>query len=134
MTKEDWKRVEKALAGVYGFAKLMVDGKLITFERRQVSMNQLGIIVYVDGICKADWIGKSKEYPEQRFLRKIDSFLWTPKRRAELKKWPKRMLRKYNYDPDAKYHYFSMIWRNVTEIRRHYEKTFSSIELIEVFG
>ena len=47
---------------------------------------------------------------------------------------PKRYLKELGCDPDEKYHYFDPSWPNVTALRRHYQKTFASIELIEVIG
>lgn len=134
MTKEDWQKVEKALTGTYGFAKLQVDGREAHFQRELVTKNRLGIVTYIDGQWKGVWISAKEEYPEQKYLRKIEKYAWTPAQRAELKKWPKKMLKKYGYDPDKKRHYFSLIWPSANAIRRHYQKTFTSIELVEVVG
>ncbi|WP_027714920.1 hypothetical protein [Desulfuromonas sp. TF] len=136
MTKEDWEKVEKALSGTYGRAKLKVDGREVTFARGLIDKNRLGIGTYVDGKLRGEWIGSKNEHPEQRYLRPAFKFTHKPKTRATLNKMSKRQRKELGeyWDPDHKYHYFSFWWNNVTEIRRHYQKTFKSIELLEVIG
>lgn len=134
MTKEDWEKIDKALRGIYGFATLTVDGREIQFQRRLVSKNQLGIVTFVDGHFNGGWVLPSNEHPEQRFLRKVERFVYSEKTRKSWKKLSKRRQKEWGLDPDRKSHYFSPIWPSVTAIRRHYQKTFASIELIEVCG
>ncbi len=134
MTKEDWARVEKALGGTYGYAKLQVDGREVTFQRGLVSKNRLGIGTYIDGAFKGVWLRSNTECPEQQYMRPASRFLWKEKDRVFFKKQSKAVLKKYNVDPNAKHHYFDPFWSSVTSIRRHYQKTFSSIELLEVVG
>jgi len=57
-----------------------------------------------------------------------------PRQRAEYKKWSKRDLKYLNIDPNKKFTMFTPLWPSVTAIRRHYQKTFENIELIEVIG
>lgn len=87
LTKEEWGRLEKALSGIYGIAKLKVDGHEVSFERRLIDKNRLGIVVYIDGVLKGEWLGKEKaDCPEQRYLYPRSCFVYTAKRRAEQKK------------------------------------------------
>lgn len=81
MTKEDWEKVEKALGGLYGFAKLTVDGREIQFQRQLVDKNKLGIVTYIDGHFLGAWIMGTEEHPEQKFLRKIEKFVYPEKLR-----------------------------------------------------
>lgn len=138
MTREEWQQVEKALSGIYGNAKLTVDGHAICFNRELISNNKLGIVTYVNGRWEAKWFSSKAEYPEQRFLKREEHYSHKPKLRAELNKHKKRygakFLKENGIDPDHKYVLFTPIWPNVTAIRRHYEKNFSSIELVEVVG
>jgi len=134
MTKEDWAKVEKALSGTYGHAKLKVDGLEVTFRRAQVSKNRLGIVTYIGGEFKFVWLDPKKEFPGQRYLRPVSKFVWTAKSRREMKKMSKRRLKALGYDPDEKWHGYDALWPSATAIRRHYQKTFESIELIEVVG
>lgn len=136
MTKEDWAQVEKALSGTYGMAKLQADDFAVTFQRRLVSKNRLAIVTYVNGVMKGEWICPEDVHPEQSCLRPASRYMCKPKERAELKKIRKRTLRALGpaFDPDRRWHYFDLSWPSVTAIRRHYQKTFTSIELIEVVG
>ncbi|MFH1027797.1 MAG: hypothetical protein V1791_07335 [Pseudomonadota bacterium] len=134
MTKEDWAMVEKALSGTYGFAKLQVDGHAVTFERRLVTKNRLGIVTFVDGKFNFEWVSPKTDHPEQRFLRRKSELFYKPKERAEYAKWSKRLRKDCCFDIDKKFHFFTMTWPSATAIRRHYQKTFQNIELIEVVG
>lgn len=140
MTKEDWKKVEAALSGTYGIAKIKADEFEVTFQRALVSKNRLGIGIYVNGWMKGEWYDPEKEFPEQRCLRLVSKFACKPKTRAELKKLGKTLGKKMTremgpaFDPDLKYHYYELTWPSVTAIRRHYQQTFQSLELIEVLG
>jgi hypothetical protein len=131
MTKEQWDQVEKALAGIFGMVVLQVDGHKVSFKKEFVAKNKLGIATYVDGYWKGIWFSSKEEHPEQRYLKPVYKFLFKPKRRAEMKKFPKRLLKAMEINPDEKYLMYTPLWSSVTEIRRHYQKTFSSIELIE---
>lgn len=134
MTKEGWEKVEKALGGTYGYAKLQVDDRTVTFQRGLVSKNRLGIMTYIDGTFNFNWSSTKTEHPEQRFLRRKEEFVYTPKQRTEFAKWTKRDRKICNIDINKKYHYFVPTWPSATAIRRHYQKTFTSIELLEVVG
>ena len=136
MTREEWAKVEKALSGTYGRAKLKVDGHEITFQRQLVDKNKLGVVTFVDGHFRGEWISADKPCPEQKFLRPGSRFTHKPKARAALKKIRKKTREEWGdfYNPDSKWHYFSPSWPSVTAIRRHYQKSFQSIELVEVIG
>jgi hypothetical protein len=134
MTKDDWARVEKALGGIYGYAKLNVDGRETLFRRELVSKNQLGIVTYVDGHMKGAWLSPREEHPERRYMRPFSRYIFPAKEREKIKKMPKWMKKGLRLDPDKKIQLFSSIWPSATAIRRHYQKTFTSIELVEVVG
>lgn len=134
MSKKDWEKVEKALGGLYGFVKLTVDGREVQFQRQLVDKNKLGIVTYVDGHFLGSWIMATDEHPEQKFLRKIERFVYSEKLRKRWNRLSKRRQKEWGLDPDKKSHYFSPIWPSTTAIRRHYQKTFTSIELLEVAG
>lgn len=136
MTKEDWQKVETALSGTYGSAKIKADEFEVTFRRGLVSKNRLAIVTYVDGYMRGIWIDAAKQYPEQRCLRPISRPMIKAKERADLKKLSKRALKALGpaFDPDRKWHFFDVSWHSVTQIRRHYQKTFAKLELVEVFG
>jgi len=136
VTKQEWQQVEKALSGTYGTAKIKADGFEVTFHRRLVSKNRLAIVTYDNGWMDGKWIDAKSEHPEQRCLRPGSRYMCRPKERAELKKLRKRTLKALGpaFDPDRKWHYYDPSWSSVAQIRRHYQKTFQSLELLEVLG
>ena len=134
LTKEQWQHVEQTLSGTYGVVDLMVDGKKVTFQRGLVDENRLGIMTYVNGQFKGAWYSIDSEHDEARYLCKKSKFARTKKQRDELKKWRKGLLKKMEINPDEKIEYRTPVWPSVTAIRRYYQKTFTSIELIEAIG
>lgn len=134
MTKEEWAAVEKAMSGYRGRATLKVDGREVKFQWLAVGKNRLAIATFIEGQFKGEWLDPEKATPEQRYMRPVSKFKWTAKSRRELKKLSKRRLEALGYDPDEKWHGFRPVWPNATAIRRHYQKTFASLELIEVLG
>ena len=134
MTKENWAKVEKALSGLVGEVVLLADGRKVTFQRGPGGKNRLIIATYIDGAFRGEWCNPKKETPETRYMRPVAKFVWAAESRRRMKKMSKRKLKQLGYDPDEKIHYFHPLWPNATAIRRHYQKTFSSIELVSVSG
>lgn len=136
ITKEEWARVERAVSGIFGRAKLKVDGREVLLVRERVSKNGLGVVIYVDGSWEGSWIGVAKDdCPEQRYMCPHPRFRYPAKFRKELKKAGKRFCKKYGWgDPDEKVLIYYPYATSLTPIRRHYQKTFRSLELVEVIG
>lgn len=130
MKKEDWAYVEEVLSGLYGSVDLKVDGAVITLQRRLIKKNQLGILTYVNGWIKGIWTDIEAGHPETQYLRPVSKLIYNAKERATLKKASKKTLKSLVIDPDARHNYVSLYWHSVSSIRKHYEKTFKSIELI----
>ena len=133
MTKEDWAKVEAALSGVYGRAVLMVDGRKITFNRSLIKKNQLGIVTYIEDELKGSWFLEG-DCPEKAYLCPYSKYVWSAKSRENCRKLGKKTLKRMDIDPDEKRHGVKPFWTNTQQIRRHYQKTFKSIELVEVLG
>lgn len=69
VTAGDWARMECDLSGRFGAVKLRCDGYLIDIERALVGKNALGLLVYVNGHIRGEWLLKDCE-ERRRFLRK----------------------------------------------------------------
>jgi len=139
MTKEQWAEVEKALSGLYGRARLRIEGREITLARELVSKNKLGVVVYVDGEWKGEWIGVAKDCDEQRFMYPSRRSAYSTKERDRqkrlLKRFGKRWCKEQGItDPNKKATIFLPFFPSATAARRHFQKNFSEIELVEVFG
>jgi len=133
MTKEDWKKVEDRLRFPGARASLRVDGKDVILEVRTDKMKMV-IQVYVDGWVRGEWLDTKKSCPEQSYMRRHERFLWPKKERDAAakfaKRWGKREAKKYMGDMDKKFVCFIPYFPSVSAVRTHYEKTFSSIELV----
>jgi hypothetical protein len=136
MTADEWKKVEEALSGYMGIVDLNVEGTPIQFRRGLVAKNRLGIVTFVCGKWEGKWMmpDNKNEHPEKRYLRPVWRFSWKREARKMLKKMSKRQLKRMGYDPDEKYLAYSLIWSSAATIRRHYEKTFKNIKLVEING
>ncbi len=134
MNREEWDRVEQALSGVFGRIRLKVDGREVTFRRGLITKNRLGIMTYVDGTFKGAWMLPSHEAPESMFLRPQSRFVYTQKERKRFKRIRKKTLKELKIDPDKKMHSFTPFWNSVGSIRKHYERTFKDIQLLETGG
>lgn len=130
MKKEDWDFVDKALSGTFGSIDLRVDGAVVTFQRKITRKNQLGIVTYVNGWFKGIWLDLKAGHPETQHLRLCSRLLHSAKSRDLMKQLSKKRLKEMKFDPDARIHYVSFCWHSVSSIRKHYEKTFKSIELV----
>ncbi len=137
MKKEDWKRIEEALSPVFAEVEIAVKGARIRLRKGPVSMNRLGIMTYVNGELKAEWF--SKECLERKCMRPKLQYVYIPKDRAILVKLGKtragrKALRDRGVDPNAKIRFYGVVWNNVDQIRRHYEKTFDLVSLVSLNG
>jgi hypothetical protein len=139
MTREQWTEVEKALSGRYGKVTLRIEGREITLVRELVSKNKLGVVVYVDGKLKSEWIGVAKDCDEQRFMYPSQRFVYSARERDQqkrlLKRFGKRWLKEQGItDPNKKATIFLPFFPSATAARRHFQKNFPEIELVEASG
>ena len=137
MTKEEWAKVEIEIEKLYGMVRLLVDGREITIKRVLVSKkNQLAIGTYVDGEILGEWFSaefSGQAPPELRFMREKKRLIHKREIRKALKS-KLHIAQKFGIDPDAAITYHVPYWNNVTQIRRHYTKTFTNIELLSCGG
>lgn len=132
MTKEEWKKIEETLSGVFGSVELMVNGHVVTFQRQRMSKNQLGTMTFVDGHYKGAWREGDEE---AKYLRVVKRSLYSKKKLDELAKiYGKRQWKKEKDKYDKKYTFMVPVWFSVSGIRKHYEKMFKDIKLIKING
>ncbi len=132
MTKEEWKKIEKALSGIFGMVELFVDGHRISFHKKQIGKNRLGIMTYVDGRYRGKW---EKDDPETRYLRCVVKAVWKKSEIERIKKlYGKRDYKNVKAIYEKTYTYCDPFWFSVGGIRRHYERTFKDIKLVAING
>lgn len=129
--KEQWAQVERGLHGVYGNARLRVDGYTVTLRKAQASESTLAIVCYVDGWLRGEWLLEDCE-ERRRFMRPVKKYLWSRKQRAQMKRKSKSMLAKLNIDPDQYITGHMMGWPSFAPLRRHLCRNNDCIEVLDV--
>lgn len=85
LSKEEWAGVEERLTGRFGSVRLTCDGYRVDAVIGQIAAMKLGIVIYVNGSWKGEWMrGEAEE--AKRFFRPVKRYLYTAKRRQELLK------------------------------------------------
>lgn len=129
LTKEQWAELEKRLSSPFGRAILMIDGYKITLVT-ELSRMKLYIAIYINDYIRVEWANKDCE-ERRRFLMPKKMYLYKPKERDWYKKQPKRVLKKYNIDPDACITFGLNWWNSFKPMKRHLEANNDSIVLVE---
>ena len=113
--------MERDLSGTFGAVRLRCDGYLIDIERTLVDRNRLGLIVYVNGHIRAEWLIKDCE-ERRRFLRKTLRKVF---RAADVERICKGLSKRdraafiTRFDLDRKRESYSLNWGSVDALRRH---------------
>lgn len=130
-TKEQWAEFEKQADSLYSSQTITCDGFELTVRKELVSKNQLGIMVYVNGCIKGEWLGREKpDCQEQRFMRPTERYVFSAKvRQQALKILGKRLYAKERYEQKLKL--FSPFWTSAASLRRHLVKTCKSITILD---
>lgn len=135
MTKEDWARVEVALAHLYRVVKLRVDEYDVALMLGQVSAYKNLIIIEVNGCFKGEWLSKDCE-ERRRFCHRREQALFSAKQKATWNKMSKRaqkqLSREYRLDIEAKYEFYDPYWTSFRALKTHLINHNTSIELISI--
>lgn len=70
----------------YGSAELMCDGFRVTLRVELYKAMSYRVMVYVNGFWKGEWWNPNKPAPEQKFARRVETFLNRRKEREEILK------------------------------------------------
>lgn len=88
-------------------------------------------MTYVEGEFNSEWQKPGNTYVERLALRPASASVWHKKDKDIIKKMSAKLRKKRNLDPNEKFHYFAATWNSVSSIRRHYQKTFTELKLVE---
>lgn len=139
ITKDQWTQIEAQLSGVFGRVELICDGYKINAAIQNVSPMKLGIVIYVDGITKGEWLfNKEESEIPQKFHHEIKHFISKPKMREWLIKqsksrvWDKDRRDEFAADAKKTHSYWLPYWPNAKAFCRHIRKTCASIELVKI--
>ncbi len=140
LTKEQWSHIEENLSGVYGNVKLRCDGYEITASVQQLKPLRSGIVIYVDGYIKGEWIIQKDERC-LKFYCARKKFLWSKNKRDEAKKkllnrrLDKGLREFYRKVAESSVSTFDFCWSSPKAFCCHLRKTCQSIEVVSIgFG
>lgn len=124
MTKDDWKTAEKQATELFGHVDLMIDGYKITLRLEPYNSYRNVIMVYINGYFRGNTLFDDCD-ERRRFYREVSRSLLPskPPKGIPRKYWDKRR-------SERTYKSYYPFWTNFTELRRHFVKNNSSIELI----
>lgn len=131
MNRKEWQAAEEALKSLYGQVILKVDDYEVTLRLGLISTYKNGIMVYVNGKFKGQWLFEDCE-ERRRFLRRKERLVTTPKQRAAFNKMSKRMQKEYQDLFDRKYESYDFYWSSFNALRKHLIENNESIEVIKI--
>ncbi|WP_110678763.1 hypothetical protein [Salinicola sp. RZ23] len=128
---DKFKELEAQLQGVFGSAKIRVNGREVTFQKR-LDREKLVIQVGVDGWIKGEWslvdIQGEPKHPEGLFYRPMRSRVWPLKQYKSLRKiFGKREADKMTA---LRIVAVSPYWNSPRSLISHLRKHFPDLELV----
>lgn len=136
-TKEQWAEIEKQLSGYFGRVELRCDGYQVVASIAPVAKLRQGIVVYVDGWIKGEWI-KGEAEEAKKFHREMKRFLYPASKREEAKKKLKSRylhatLRNwYAGVAEGSVSTWAPYWTSAKAFTRHLRKTCTDIEVVSL--
>lgn len=136
-TKEQWAAIEHELSGLYGRVELRCDGYTVVAAIRTVAPLKQGIVVYVNGYWKGEWMTGAAE-EARKFCREKKRFLYSASQRDEArKKLKSRRLDATLRDwyagvAEKSFSSWSLYWTNAQAFTRHLRKTCADIEVVSL--
>lgn len=137
VTKEQWTAVEKELSGPYGEVELLCDGYKVTAQIYTIAKLRQGIVVYVNGVFKGEWM-KGEAEEARKFYRETKHYLYPAKKREEFQKMAKS--RRYSADfrkdlarmATASVSIWVPYWTNANAFTRKLRKTCTEIQVVTI--
>lgn len=105
----------------------MCDGYEVTLILGPISQFKNAILVYINGQIKGEWLNTDCEY-RRRFFRTMTKSLISPKKKAALKKLPKKI--RLKLEDMARYTCHYPYWTSFHALKRHLVEHNENIELI----
>jgi hypothetical protein len=133
INKEQWKEITAQLSRHYGRVELKCGARSVIFRVEQVKGLKLGIITYVDGEWRGEWLREESEIGKL-FLCRREQFAHGPKARAAYIKamGGSRCPKKHRALAEVKIAFHDVMWPSPAALRRHYSKIHPDAELVSV--
>lgn len=137
ITREQWAAVEKELSGLFGKVELLCDGYKVAAQIRTVAKLRQGIVVYVNGALKGEWM-KGEAEEARKFLREQKRYVLPAKTRDEYQKMAKS--RRYSAEfrqrhakaATARISIWMPYWTNAQSFCRHLRKTCTDLAVVKI--
>lgn len=83
LPKEVREKLIEDLSGPFGSVHLDCDGYRISLQVRMKDKSGMRYVVclFVNGVFEGKWVHPEPSHPEQKFLRRVERFLFSPKER-----------------------------------------------------
>lgn len=131
LSKEQKDFILKRLSHLFTNVQLLCDGHKIDLSMRRVSKMKLGIVLYIDGFFKGEWIYKPEEHRQSKFFPDRYKSVFNPTVKKKLTKLygVKKVYKEYP-DLDKKVHYKDPYFNTAKSAIDHLIKVSESIELL----
>ncbi|MEY4591528.1 MAG: hypothetical protein RIR18_423 [Pseudomonadota bacterium] len=137
VTKEQWAQIEEQLSYGYGRVELKADGFDVVATIMNVDKLRQGIVVYVNGFIKGEWVnGEAEE--ARKFHRESKSFVWGVSERKEwlklskMRHLSKEDRKRYADNAERTNSIWKYDWTSAKSFCRHIRKTCTDIEVVKV--
>lgn len=137
LTKEQWQEIEIQLSGSFGRVELLCDGYKVNAEVHRRSALKYVVVVFVNGICKGEWM-KDEAEESKKFYCAKKHYLYKPAARQEAKqKLKSRRLHAsikdfYKSVAEAATVIWLPYWTDPKAFCRQLRKTCTSIEVVKI--
>ncbi|CUB06641.1 hypothetical protein Ga0061065_12022 [Marinomonas fungiae] len=137
LTKENWTTLEGALSGLLGHAKLKLGDREITLQKRMISENKLGLLVYIDGA-----IQQGMGWPDSKHHDPIVKQIWRARSRSYytakeqkdlIKSYGKRQVKKLIPNLEDQFHWYEPMFLTFKSLQRQYSRI-EGLTLLEADG
>lgn len=133
LTKAQRDELISKMDSPYCSIKLRCDGHEIGVQAGRVGKvgMRFALAVYVDGYFKGIWSDAKQSFPEQKFLKRVEKSLFTPKEKALMIKTGKVLgtsRAKATADANRTYAYFTHVFPSARAVVAHLHKVCDHIE------
>lgn len=137
ITKDQWAEIEQQLSGFFGRVELLCDGYKINAEVKGIAPMRQGIVVYVNGYVRGEWM-KGEAEEARKFHREMKRYLFPAKARAEAAKkaknrrFPADLREMFQRHATASVSTWAPYWTNAKAFTRHLRKTCTDISVEKI--
>lgn len=130
MSPEEWVEVEENLKNFYSIVELDCDGYKVSLLLERITQFKNGIVVYIDGKMKYDYLANDCE-ERRRFFRPKHSMLLPKKQQEKMRKIYRTKKEREEFENSMKYTSYSPYWTSFRSLKNHFVKGNKMIKLLK---